>query len=212
LLRREEGTEDALAMRGVDAGAVVCDVEAQKARLAIDFAVDLDGRHDAGFVTGFDRIASQVADRLAQQHLVAIDGGPRAADVHASSEPLGVGADVVGHALGERLHGDGAHGELRRPREVQEVGHNLPQRVGLGAQAFDVRPLRARERVEIEQARVAVNGRQPFLNSCASPAVSSPSRASVSFRRSWSSRSAIFDRSVNRQFTPLVTPAVADQR
>ena len=35
------------------------------------------------------------------------------------------------------------------------------ERVGLGAQAFDVRALRARrQRVEIEQPRVAVNGRQ----------------------------------------------------
>ena len=46
------------------------------------------------------------------------------------------------------------------PRELQEVGHHLAERLGLGADPFDIRTVRLGQRRQIEQLAVALNRRQ----------------------------------------------------
>ena len=54
----------------------------------------------------------------------------------------------------------GAEHQLGRPGEVEEVGHDLAERLGLLADAHDVRPEVSRQPLEIEQAAVAVDRRE----------------------------------------------------
>ena len=84
-----------------------------------------------------------------------------AAHGDVAAERSRLGAQLLGGALADGAEVDGRQRELRRPREVQEVGDDLAERLGLGANAFDVRPVGFRQRLQVEQLAVAVNRRQP---------------------------------------------------
>ena len=55
---------------------------------------------------------------------------------------------------------DARQRQLRRPCEVEKIGHHLAERLRLGANALDVRPVRRGQHVQIEQLAVSVNRRQ----------------------------------------------------
>ena len=55
---------------------------------------------------------------------------------------------------------DARQRELCRPREVEEVGDDLVERLGLGSDAFDIGPVRRRQRIQIEQLAIPLNRRQ----------------------------------------------------
>ena len=56
---------------------------------------------------------------------------------------------------------DGGAHDLLRPRELQEVGDDVPERLGFLTDAVDVGPVGRRQRVGANQAAVAVNRREP---------------------------------------------------
>ena len=122
---------------------------------AIDVGAHIDLRGASLCVAGFDAVAKEVADRLAQQHFVGIDRSELAVDRQLRSR------GVFGGALDDRpqIH--------RRERRAASGPAKLRNRVTISpsacvsaANAFDVRTLRGGQRRGIHQPRVAVNGRE----------------------------------------------------
>ena len=124
--------------------------------------LDHDARRRRRAGAGLDRVAQQVAERLPQQHLVAFDGAELAAHLDVAAERARVGPDLLGRALAD------ARADRRRVSvscagraKFRKLVTTCAERLGLGANAFDVRPVGVGQRVEIEQLAVAVNRRQP---------------------------------------------------
>src|SRR5688572_28194871 len=91
----EEGTEHALGHRRGDPRPVVADDDAEQLVFAVDRPVDGDARRDTGIDARFERIAEQVADRLAQQHIVSLDPPEVAAHEQLAAARLDLAADIV---------------------------------------------------------------------------------------------------------------------
>ena len=109
-----------------------------------------------------DGVAEQIAERLPEQHVVALDGRELSGDDDVAVERAGVGAQVVGRALGDGTQDRRAtrlscvgRAKLRKfvtTSRIASVSARMPSTYGrnAGGNAF-----------EIEQAAVAVNGGQP---------------------------------------------------
>ena len=128
---------------------------------AIALPFDDDLRDDPRLVAGLERVAAQVAERLAKQDLVAFDPAELAAHDDVTAPRAHVGADLLGRALDEAGHLDRRQRQLGRTGEVQEVGDDLSERLGLVADALHVGAKVSRQAFEIEQPAVAVDRREP---------------------------------------------------
>ena len=159
-LRREERLKDALARRGGNARPVVGHGDAGQLLWPIDLRPDGDHRRDGGARAGFDGVPQQIAERLPQQHLVPLHGPELAGDDDVAAQGHGVGPDLVGGAFADGAQIHARQRQLRRPREVEEIGDDLAERFCFGANAFDVRPVRVGQRIQIEQLAVSMNRRK----------------------------------------------------
>ena len=154
---REEGVEHAVADRLRESGTVVADRQGANALRAIDVGFDNDGGSRPGRRARLDRVAQQIADRLPQQHIVALHGREVAGDENVALQRARVATKIVGGALGHGTQIDGRQRELGGAGEVEEIRHHFAHRFGLGANAFDVGSKRRGQGIEIEQTAVAVN-------------------------------------------------------
>ena len=84
---------------GVDAGPVVEDLHPQHAGRHVGRGVDAHVGHDPFGGARLDGVAGKVAQCLPQQHLVAVDDRPRAADHQAPAARDDVGLQFVGDPL-----------------------------------------------------------------------------------------------------------------
>ena len=69
-----------------------------------------------------------------------------------------IGSHFVGSPVGDGIQRNGTQRQLGRLREVQKVRDHLPERFSLAAYSLHVRPVFARQLLEIEEAAVAVDG------------------------------------------------------
>src|SRR2546430_11428294 len=76
----EKRSEDAIARGWFDPGPVVVDADAADALRVIDLRINAHLRRNARCGTRIDGVAQQVAERLAQQHIVAVDRSELARD------------------------------------------------------------------------------------------------------------------------------------
>ena len=127
----------------------------------VDLRLHHDDRCERCAGAGFDGVPEQVAERLPQQHLVALEGAELAAHRDLAAQRPRLGAQFVRGPFADRLQIDRSERELRRAREVQEVGHDLAERLRLGANALDVLTIVCGQRFQIDQLAVAVNRREP---------------------------------------------------
>ena len=87
---------------GRHAGAVVADADALDAVHGVTLTFDDDLRHDSRLIAGLERVATEVAERLTKQDLVAFDAAELAADDDVPAARPHVGPDFLGRALDER--------------------------------------------------------------------------------------------------------------
>ncbi len=157
LLRREERPEDVVDRVDGHAGAIVADADALDAVHGVTLTLDDNLRRDSRLIAGLERVATEVAERLTKQDLVAFDPAELAADDDVPAARPHVGPDFLGRALGEPGHLDGRQRELGRTSEVQEVGDDLSECYRFVPDALDVRTKVCRETVQIEQPAVSVD-------------------------------------------------------
>src|ERR1700730_15190801 len=72
-LRREERPEHLLARRRLDPRTIVLDRDVRHVLYGIDLRVKDDDRGEPRAATRLDGVSEQVAERLPQQHLVALE-------------------------------------------------------------------------------------------------------------------------------------------
>ena len=154
----EEWTEHALAIDGRDAGTVVVHGDARHFARPIVLGLNDHVRPARRRRTGFERVPEQVAEGLAQKDFVAFENAEFTVDVDAAAKGARVGANFVRCPLADRFEVHGCQRELRRPGEVQEVGHDLTQRFGFCTDPLDVGAVRLGQRLQIEQLAVAQDG------------------------------------------------------
>ena len=120
-----------------------------------------DARRRRAAGARLERVAQQVAERLAQQHLVAFDRAELAAHVDVAAQRARVGAHLLGGALADRAQIHARERQLRRAARScrkfvttwlsDSVSARMPStygRYGVG------------QRVEVEQLAVAVDRRE----------------------------------------------------
>ncbi len=148
-----------LKMRSSDSGGMPGPLSSMRdARVRrLGRALHADHRLDAVRGAGLDAVAHQVAERLPQQHLVTHHPSELAGDVDAATLERQVGR----RPLHDHPQVDRHHAQRLRLREVEEVRHHLTHRRGLLADGLDVGPIAIGQLRRIEQARIAVDGRQP---------------------------------------------------
>ena len=110
-------------------------------------------------LAGLGGIAHQIGEDLPQQHLVAVDLAERSRDLERRARGQ-LAQQLLGRTTRQRLEPDRRERHRVRAREVQEVRHNLSERLGLLPDALDVRTVLRRERIRHQQAAVAVNRRE----------------------------------------------------
>jgi len=69
-------------------------------------------------------------------------------------------ADLLGRALAHGAEIDVGERHLRRPREVEEVGHHFAECLRLVADALDILAVLLRQRLEVEELAVALDRRE----------------------------------------------------
>ena len=74
-----------------------------------------------------ERVPQEIAERLAQQHLVAFDDAELAAHLDVAAERARVGPDFFRRPLADAAQIHVGQRQLRRPRELQEIGHHLAE-------------------------------------------------------------------------------------
>jgi len=93
--------------------------------------------HDPAASTRLGRIAQEIAERLAQQHLVAFNrANSPSADIAANGPCFS--PNLVRGALADRAQVHAGESELGRPRKVEKIRHDLAERIGFGANALHV--------------------------------------------------------------------------
>ena len=90
-------------------------------------------RRDPGVGTGLERVATQVAERLPQQDVVALRPLPNSPrDLDTAAARRGLGRALVGGAIDEPLQATRWRSvNSVGLREIEEIGHDLAKRVGL---------------------------------------------------------------------------------
>src|SRR5262245_58985927 len=160
LLRREERSENLLAGLRGNPRAVVPDRDSDDIRCVVDRTFDLHVRRHAVPLTGLDGVAQQVHERLTQQHIVGFDAPELTADGDITAQLARLWLEVDAHPLDDGAELVCRQGQLRRPREVQEVRDHLSEGVGLLTNTLDVRRKLRRQRRRVEQFPVPVNRRE----------------------------------------------------
>ena len=135
---------------------------AQRPLRAIQRASTVIARRDPGVRAGLERVAAQIAERLTQEHLVAVDRArtrreppPRRRATRASR------ADFLGAALDDGAACRRAQDQLAPARaKFRKLRDDLAERLRLVADAVHVGRVVGGQPLEIEQPRVPVDGRQ----------------------------------------------------
>ena len=123
-LGREERLEHALAKSRRNTRAVVRDADSRHVsrRNRAPTGSTIPGR--PGIDAGLERVAQKIAEGLTQQHLVALDDAEFAGDFDIAAERSGVGKNFGCGTLADGAELDVGERQLRRAREVEEVGHD----------------------------------------------------------------------------------------
>jgi hypothetical protein len=98
----EERTKHLFARGRVYSGSIVVDGNRRRASRSIDSRFDDDSGLDRTIGARFERVSEHVAERLTQQHVVAVDIAKFAAYRHLAAELACVGSYFVCGTLADR--------------------------------------------------------------------------------------------------------------
>ena len=138
----KNGWKTAVARRLGDAGAVVVHRDAAASRSSVDLPVDRDRRRDAGA----PRTPRRRCESGCRTPGAAAPRRPRSRRTRRRTSTVGPAAARARSSSAARrttaLEVDRREHHLLGPREVEEVRHHLPERLGLLPDAVDVRAVR----------------------------------------------------------------------
>src|SRR6185369_14329544 len=100
-LGREERLEHALPEISGNARTVVRDADPGHSGREVEFRLDRDPRR-LGVDTGVDRVPQQIADRLTEQHLVALHDAEFTADLDVATKSPHIRTNLGGGPLADR--------------------------------------------------------------------------------------------------------------